>query len=206
MCSRYWTEESPELRAIVEQMNRSPLVGKWQNTTAVKTYGEMRPTDVVPVIAPNRSGERAVYPMKWGYTGKSLLINARSETAADKPTFRDDWARHRCIIPASWYYEWEHVPTPSGKSKAGDKYAIMPKGGELTWLCGLYRLENNFPHFVILTREPGDSIAFIHDRMPFILPESKVDFWIDPERNPHMLLGSAITDVVFEKDERGNAL
>ena len=71
-------------------------------------------------------------------------------------------------------------------------YAIMPKGGELTWLCWLYRPEDSFPHFVILTREPGESIAFIHDRMPFILPESKVDTWIDPERNPHMLLGSAV--------------
>ena len=125
------------------------------------------------------------------------------ETAAEKASFRDSWAAHRCAIPASWYYEWEHVPTPSGKSKAGDKYAIMSKGGELTWLCGLYRLEDNFPHFVILTREPGEAIAFIHDRMPFILPESEVGHWIDPERNPHMLLGSAITDVVFEKDERG---
>ena len=144
--------------------------------------------------------------MVWGFhiPGISRTIaNARVETAAEKASFRDAWAAHRCVIPASWYYEWEHVPTPSGKSKAGDKYAIMPKGGGLTWLCGLYRLENNFPHFVILTREPGESIAFIHDRMPLILPESKVDSWIDPEQNPHMLLGSAITDVVFEKDERG---
>jgi putative SOS response-associated peptidase YedK len=81
----------------------------------------------------------------------------------------------------------------------------MSKGCELTWLCGLYRLEDNFPHFVILTREPGEAIAFIHDRMPFILPESEVCHWIDPNRNPHMLLGSAITDVVFEKDRRDKA-
>ena len=75
MCTRYWTEESPELRPIVEEMRRSPLVRKWQNITAVKDYGEIRPTVVVPVIAPNRSGSRAVYPMKWGYSGKSLLVN-----------------------------------------------------------------------------------------------------------------------------------
>ena len=54
MCSRYWTDESPELRPIVEEMKRSSLVSRWQKTTKVKTYGEMRPTDVVPVIAPNR--------------------------------------------------------------------------------------------------------------------------------------------------------
>ena len=85
MCCRYWTDESPELREIVEEMNRSPLVRKWQRTTAVKTYGEIRPTDVAPVIAPNRYGARAVYPMKWGYSGRTLLLNARTETAAEKP-------------------------------------------------------------------------------------------------------------------------
>ena len=53
MCSRYWTEESPELRAIVEEMKRSPLVARWHETTAVKSYGELQPTDVVPVLAPN---------------------------------------------------------------------------------------------------------------------------------------------------------
>ena len=117
MCCRYWADESPELREIVEEMNRSPLVEKWQKTTDVKSYGEIFPTNVVPVIAPDRSGARAVYPMKWGYTGRSLLMNARSETAAEKPTFREDWARHRCIVPASWYFEWEHLPGKNGRKQ-----------------------------------------------------------------------------------------
>ena len=82
MCCRYWMEESPELRPIVEEMNRSPLVRKWHNTTGIKTSGEIRPTDVVPVIAPNKSGNRAVYPMKWGFSSKTLLMNARTETAS----------------------------------------------------------------------------------------------------------------------------
>ena len=116
MCSRYWTEESPELRAIVEEMKRSPLVARWHETTAVKSYGELQPTDVVPVLAPNRAGERTVYPMKWGYTGKRLLINARTETASEKPMFREDWARHRCIVPASWYFEWEHRIRNAGRN------------------------------------------------------------------------------------------
>jgi putative SOS response-associated peptidase YedK len=64
-------------------------------------------------------------------------------------------------------------------------------------------MENSYPHFVVLTREPGESISFIHDRMPFILPEEEIGNWIDPNRNPHMLLESALTDMVFEKQERG---
>ena len=199
MCCRYWAEESPELREIVEEMNRSPLVKKWQNTTAVKTYGEIRPTDVVPVIAPNRSGNRTVYPMKWGYSGKTLLMNARAETAAEKPTFRDDWKRHRCIVPASWYFEWEHLTGNDGKKHTGDKYMIQPKDSAMTWLCGLYRIENGMPVFVVLTREPGEEIRFIHDRMPLIMPEQLVNEWIRPDVRPEELLPYALTEMLFEK-------
>ena len=190
MCCRYWAEESPELREIVEEMNRSPLVEKWQKTTAVKSYGEIRPTDVVPVIAPNRKGERAVYPMKWGYSGRTLLLNARMETAAEKPTFRDDWARHRCIVPASWYFEWEHLPGKDGRKRTGDKYMIQPKDSAVTWLCGV---------FVVLTREPGEEIRFIHDRMPLIMPDKLVNEWIRPGVRPEELLPHALTEMVFEK-------
>lgn len=199
MCCRYWTDESPELRPIVEEMNRSPLMKKWQDKAKVKSYGEIFPTDVVPVIAPNRSGLRTVYPMKWGYSGKSLLMNARSETAAEKPTFRDDWARHRCIVPASWYFEWEHYPGSDGKKHTGDKYMIHPKDCAVTWLCGLYRIENGLPVFVILTREPGEALRFLHDRMPLIMPEELVTEWIRPDRKPEELLPRALTDLDFEK-------
>ena len=201
MCCRYWTEESPELRVIVEEMNRSSLVRKWHNITAVKSYGEIRPTDVVPVIAPDKSGRRAVYPMKWGYTGKSLLMNARAETAGQKPTFREDWEKHRCIVPASWYFEWEHRLGNDGKKYTGDKYMIQPKGSAMTWLCGLYRIENGLPVFVILTREPGDEIRFIHDRMPMIMPEELVNTSIRPDVKPEELLPYALTEMVFERAE-----
>ena len=199
MCCRYWTDESPELRPIVEEMNRSPLMKKWQDKAKVKSYGEIFPTDVVPVIAPNRSGLRTVYPMKWGYSGKSLLMNARSETAAEKPTFREDWVRHRCIVPASWYFEWEHYPGSDGKKHTGDKYMIHPKDSAVTWLCGLYRIENGLPVFVILTREPGETLRFLHDRMPLIMPDELVTEWIRPDRKPEELLPGALTDMDFEK-------
>lgn len=199
MYTRFWTEETPELRPIVEEMMRSPLVRKWQQTCAVKTYGEMRPTDVVPVIAPNKSGSRAVFPMKWGYTGKTLLMNARSETAAEKPTFKEDWQKHRCIVPASWYFEWHHLIGNDGKRCTGDKYMIQPKGATITWLCGLYRIEDGLPYFVILTRDPGEEIRFIHDRMPLIMPETLVNEWIRPDMKPEELLPYALTDMVYEK-------
>ncbi len=199
MCTRYWADDSPETREFIEQMERSALAERWRAQTEIKTSGEIRPTDVVPVTAPNRAGARSVFPMKWGFSGKSLLLNARTETAAEKPTFRDSWERRRCIVPASWYFEWEHVTGPDGRKKTGDKYQIRPKGAGLTWLCGLYRMEGGLPVFVILTREPGDRIRFLHDRMPLILPERCVNDWIDPRRRPEALLSEALTDMIFEK-------
>jgi putative SOS response-associated peptidase YedK len=201
MCGRYWIDDTLEQRQIAEEMMRSALVARWKDKAAVKTQGEIRPTDVVPVIAPNRHGARTVYPMKWGYTGRSLLINARSETAAEKQTFREDWARHRCIVPASWYFEWEHYLDKGGRKRTGDKYMIRPQETypALTWLCGLYRIEGGLPAFVILTREPGEKIRFIHDRMPLIMPGELVNEWIRPDTKPEELMPYALTDMDFEK-------
>ena len=199
MCCRYFMEESPELRPIVEAMNRSPLVEAFQKYTAVQTAGEIRPTQVAPVIASNKSGQRAVFPMRWGFKEKTLLINARSETAGQKPTFRDAWAAHRCVIPASWYFEWEHRTDNEGKKSTGDKFLLQPKGSPVTWLCGLYRIEEGLPHFVVLTREAGEEIRFIHDRMPLILPENLVSEWICPEAKPEELVSAALTDLHCER-------
>ena len=71
----------------------------------------------------------------------------------------------------------------------------------MTWLCGLYRIEEGLPVFVILTREPGEGIRFIHDRMPLILPENCIGDWIRPDTKPEELLGDALTDMIFEKAE-----
>ena len=199
MCCRYWADESPEIREIVEEMNRSPLVDKWHRITGITTHGEIRPTNVVPVIASNRSGGRSVFPMKWGFTGRTLLMNARAETASTRAMFREAWASHRCIVPASWYFEWEHFTGSDGKTRTGDKYLIQPKGCEMTWMCGLYRIEAGLPVFVILTREPGEEIRFIHDRMPLILPGEYVEEWIRPGAKPEELAEAALTQMVYEK-------
>ena len=199
MCGRYVIEETSVMQPIVDDMMRSSLVQKWNALYPVKTYGEMSPTDIVPVIASNRDRKRAVFPMKWGFNGRTLLINARVETAAEKPTFRDAWKKHRCIVPASYYCEWEHLIGNNGRKKTGDKYAIQPENCSVTWLCGLYRFENDLPFFVILTRKPAEQIRFIHDRMPLILPEHLVDAWIDPDADPAELVREAVTDVVAEK-------
>ena len=100
MCGRYYIAEedcAAELQKIIEQLNRRGAV--------VKT-GEIYPTDTVPVLANNKSMVITPFAMKWGYTlpdGKQI-VNARSETAADKPLFRDGMLQRRCLIPATNYF------------------------------------------------------------------------------------------------------
>lgn len=154
MCTRFYINISDEeLREIVRAAQASPLAQKFMlaGDPVKASGGEIFPTNVVPVIALSRSGKKSVFPMKWGYTMKrkdgklSLVLNARSETAGRKPTFRDSWRQHRCVIPASYYFEWEHaagldlrrtldVGSVMDQTLRSEKikYAIQPKGSEAT--------------------------------------------------------------------------
>ena len=208
MCCRYYMEMSPELRSIVEEMNRAPLAMKMLEKLGkpLISEGEVRPADIVPAIASAPSGTRRVYPMLWGFRVQGAdrpVVNARVETAPMKLLWKEAWAKHRCIIPASWYYEWEHLQLPSGKPKAGDKYLIQPRGLEVCYMAGLYRLEEfrdlKYPAFAILTRAPSPELSRIHDRMPVILPAELIGEWIRPEGDAGEIVKAAITDMVFEK-------
>lgn len=209
MCCRYYMEMSPELRPYIEAANRSSLKDRLVSKLArpLVTEGEVRPTDLVPVIAPSsKSQEPTVFPMVWGFTiprRQTSLFNARVESATEKPTFKESWEKRRCIVPASWYYEWEHLINAStGKSKTGDKYMIQAKGSNVIYLAGLYRLEEiagiQVPVFTILTREPSDEIRFIHDRMPVMLPKEYIREWVNPNGKPEEIIRAAQTEMVFE--------
>jgi len=203
MCCRYYIEkDDPELRDILLSVRRAPLADQFLRAgDAVVTDGEIHPTAVVPTLASSRNGRPCVFPMKWGFTipGVRPVFNARVETASVKTSFREAWEQHRCILPASWYYEWMHTRTKSGRTRVTDKYAIQPAGKSALWLCGLYRLENSLPHFVILTREPVEALREIHDRMPLMLPRKYVGDWINPLTSPEKMLSLAVTDLVMEK-------
>lgn len=107
MCTRFYIEkENAELQDIMEAAIRSALTMRFLKKMAkpLLTSGEIRPTDLVPVIASNQKGKRSVFPMKWGFSlpkTSSLVVNARVETVSEKPLFSEHWHKHRCIVPAS---------------------------------------------------------------------------------------------------------
>ena len=103
MCTRFYVEpDTEEIRDIIAEVQKSLLADKFIRAgNAILSSGEIRPTNVVPVIAPGKSGRKSSFPMKWGFQapGRSLLVNARVETAAEKPTFRESWEKRRCVVP-----------------------------------------------------------------------------------------------------------
>ena len=196
MCGRYFIDGDDlpeELERILEELNR-------KNTPKnLKTSGEIFPSDVVPVLANSRRQDVQPFAMRWGYSfpGGRPVINARAETAAEKPLVRDGMRQRRCLIPASSYFEWER------RDGQKTKYAIHPAGAEMLYLAGIYHLENHdgaiIPSFAILTRSAAPEIAFIHDRMPVILPPDCARDWLKVENRADEVLRRALQEMELQK-------
>lgn len=170
MCGRFYIppdDDGSGFEAILEQVKKnfrdSPALGEMRR-------GEIFPTDIVPVVT-----DKAPALMKWGfsrYDGKGPIINARLETADEKPTFKKAYGSRRCLIPADHYYEWRKDGTVK------TKYAIGT--GTPIYMAGLYTVIKDapLPLFVILTRPAAPGLSFIHDRIPVIVPEHIRQKWL----------------------------
>jgi putative SOS response-associated peptidase YedK len=142
------------------------------------------PTQPVLAIREN-DGRREAVSLLWGLIPSwsrdpkigSKLINARSETAAEKPSFRAAFKRRRCLIPASGFYEWDQHTQPK------QPYHITPARSELMAFAGLW--EHWSPHgeepletCTILTTSANGTLTPIHERMPVILAPEEFDAWL----------------------------
>ncbi len=158
------------------------------------------PTDQVYAVA-EHDGVRILGSFRWGlipWWAKDRKIgarniNARAETVADKPTFREPFAKRRCLIPADGFYEWQRLP--KGKLPhyiyAADRRPLAlaglwsswkdPDSGDRVLTCS------------IITGEPNQMVAGIHDRMPVILPEEDWSLWLDRSVTDPEELGSLLT-------------
>jgi putative SOS response-associated peptidase YedK len=144
------------------------------------------PQSDVPVVHETRDGERIATLMRWGLLphwaqDTSLghkLNNARAESVADKPSFRQALRRRRCILPASGFYEWQALP--AGKQP----WYISASSGEPLAFAGLFeawRPDEATPWLLtccVITTTPNTTMASIHDRMPVILPRAHWSDWL----------------------------
>lgn len=141
------------------------------------------------------AGNRHLAPLHWGLvphwakemSSGNKLINARSETIHEKPSFRQAIRSRRCIIPASGYFEW--AATPGGKVP---HYITMRDDSPMS-LAGIWETwkapdGQKLETCSILTTEANSLMASIHDRMPVILHRGEFDRWLDPgDTNPQHL-------------------
>ena len=124
------------------------------------------------------------------------LNNARAEGIAGKPSFRSSFAKHRCLIPANGFYEWKAV-TEGGKVRKQPFYIRPREDGELFAMAGLlarWRAPDGQDLITtcVITTEPNEVLAPIHDRMPVMLADADFDAWLDPDNHNTAALESLL--------------
>lgn len=153
------------------------------------------PTQMVPVVL--NDGRRRIELVRWGLIPHwaddpsigNRLINARSETVAEKPAFRDAFRRRRCIILVDGFYEWRREPGGRRKTpiyiklKNGDPFAFAGLWAEWKSPQG-----ETIRSCTIITCDSNELLARVHHRMPVIIPREAFDLWLDPEpQDPEVL-------------------
>lgn len=146
------------------------------------------PTQDLGVIVPGLDG-LTYRTMRWGLVPPwakdtkigARCINARIESAAEKPAFRSAWKSRRCIVPASGYFEWKTVHVPGAAKPLKQPYYVS-RGDGLPWsFAGLWERwgPDNLLTFAILTMDASPAIQRLHDRQPVILDDSAAGAWLE---------------------------
>ncbi|TBR21669.1 SOS response-associated peptidase [bacterium] len=177
MCGRY--TQTADARTLAGRFRLAKL------GVDVRQRWNMAPGQDAPVVYVD--GGRRLGLHRWGLvpawakdpTIGHKLINARADTAPDKPAFRGPFQRRRCLVPADGFYEWRKM----GKAKVpvrftrsdGAPFAFAGLWDEWTSPEG-----GTLRTFTVLTTEPNALVAPTHDRMPVILTEAAEDAWLDP--------------------------
>ena len=170
----------------------------------------LAPTDPLPVVRYDpRAGERSLDVMRWGlvpYWAKDIkigysTINAKAEGIDTRPAFREPFQRRRCLVPLDSFYEWKKL----GKDR--QPYAVALSDRRLMAMAGLWDSWRSpdgerVRSFTIITTEPNELLAPLHDRMPVILAPENWPLWLgeepaDPERLKALLVPYPAHDLIM---------
>lgn len=183
MCGRY-TLSSP-IEVVADLFSVDP----GNAPQSLEPRFNVAPTQSVPVVRVSRPGApRTLEMLRWGLIPSwakeaeigNRMINARCETAADKPAYKSSFRKNRCLVAADGFYEWK----PEGKVK--QPFLIHQENGKPFGIAGLWSSWRNpegiaLETFTILTTSPNSLLSPIHDRMPVILDPADYDLWLDPK-------------------------
>ncbi len=191
MCGRYIIPAEFE-RLYYDFHDLLPLTrADWQS---VEENYDFSPTQQGPILRLESSG-LVMDLARWGLIPswakdsklKFPTHNARSETVADKPSFKSAFRARRCLVPAGGYYEWRD--DPGGKTR----FFIRPRGDSLFLFAGLWETwqppqGEALTSYTIITTAPNPYLETIHDRMPVILDREQARRWLDPGVEPSRLV------------------
>jgi putative SOS response-associated peptidase YedK len=176
MCGRFNLTASGEEIAEAFDLDEAPRLAPRYN---------IAPTQPVAVVRlETGTGRRGLSALRWGLVPEGAPetdrghINARAETAWQKPSFREAFARRRCLIPATGFYEWQRTTT-----KKRRPWLFTLDSGRPFAFAGLWEppaRDGASPTCTILTTEPNDVTRPVHDRMPVILSPDGYAPWLDP--------------------------
>lgn len=187
MCGRYTLRSRAELLQQVFGLPSLPGLEPRYN---------IAPSQPVPVVRVGPEG-RALEQMRWGLVPfwaedpavGNRMINARAETAATKPAFREPFRRRRCLMPADGFYEWQE--TGSGRKQPW--FLCLPDGEPFAFAAIWDRWRGTggteLRSCCLLTTGPNDVVEPIHDRMPVLLAGSDARTWLDEDAGVDDLLG-----------------
>jgi putative SOS response-associated peptidase YedK len=219
MCGRYASTKNPatlaiEFDAIDATDGAAPGIDyNVAPTKPVLSVVTRHPRDAEGNPDPGRT-VRSIRVMRWGLVPHwakdpklgSRLINARAESAASKPAFRDALARRRCLLPADGWYEWQRSAGRAGSPTTGthkQPFYMTPADGSSLALAGLWSswrdpdTDTLLVSCAVLTTDAVGPLAEIHDRMPLILPAPAWQAWLDPDSaDPGELLAPPATALV----------
>jgi len=191
MCGRFFFEG--DLEEVIRKFSIDILDEKDRD------YGEIFPSNEFPIVY--NKGNVSLAHYRWGFSApymKNLIINARLETLDSKPMFKGAFKERRCLIPLNYYFEWK---LDDGKKK---KHKIFMENQDLFYMAGLYGSFNDkkgepYQGFTIITKNASPSISEIHDRMPLILEDDKLELWLDYNMKETTLLKNVFSE--FNKYE-----
>ena len=191
-------------------------------TDELSSNFNVAPTTLVYVLHRQDVG-RVLDVMSWGLvpswskdkTRAASMINARSETLTEKPSFRNLVSEHRCILPIQGFYEWQNLASETKKPKKQAHYITRVDEQPMT-LAGLWTIwkqpdSSLLRTCTIITTEANEKLSPIHHRMPVILERDSVDVWLGESKAlPHDLLVAAKNEIVKSEptsrlDRAGNS-
>ena len=161
-----------------------------QKPSSFEPNYNVAPTQTMPIVTTN-----GIEMMKWGlvpswakeFKASFTSINARAETAAEKPLYRVPFQTRRCLVPASGFYEWQQLGTYK------QPYLFTVPGRDIFHFAGLYDIwfdKADQPHYsyTILTTTANETMSGVHDRMPVILDDDEEQHWLEPEADEDVQL------------------